>query len=89
MAKSKVTSEIDQTNQSPPDTTDYIIVQAGNAWFLYLASEIGEVKNKIEFLAEHKKLTHREIAKLLMPNRVVSASSLRDDGVILVSVEKR
>lgn len=75
-----------ESNQTQPETIDYVIVQAGNAWFVYLASEIGEVKNKIDFKKEHRDFGHGNIASMMIPNRVIVSSSFREDGVVLVSV---
>ena len=69
-------------------TEKFVIVQAATSWFLYHEDHIGETRNKVEFLAKHRDLSKEEIAKMMIGSRVVNSVEKREDGVIVVTVEK-
>ena len=73
---------------APVNTERFVIVQAATSWFLYHEDHIGETRNRVEFLAVHRDLSKEEIAKMMIGSRVVTAVEKREDGVIVVTVEK-
>ena len=68
------------------ETEKFVIVQAGNAWFAYHEDEIGEVRNKVDYLRGHKELKKEQIAAMLLPSRTVVSTEVREDGCVIAEV---